>query len=31
LKKLIEKAKIENLEASFNNLIYVIKELECGD
>jgi hypothetical protein len=31
LKKLIEKAKIENLEASFNNLIYVIKELESGD
>ena len=30
-KSLIEKAKIENLEASFNNLIYVIKELERGD
>ncbi|XRO77396.1 hypothetical protein ACO3VM_02375 [Methanocaldococcus sp. 10A] len=30
-KHLIEISKLENLEASFNNLIHVIKELESGD
>ena len=30
-KSLIENAKLENLEATFNNLIHVIKELESGD